>query len=81
MLLDKCDVLRDERLPELGVLLEDHDGRTVVKYVGREEALKEKDMKERMLEEKKQLKEEQKRKQEEARVSPRDYRAKNNSWL
>ena len=69
VLLDKCDELRDDTLPALGVLLEDQDGRTVVKYVGREEALREKAEKERLLQEKRLLKEEQKRKQEEARVS------------
>ena len=42
-LLQACDVLRDEQLPERGVLLEDKEGHTVVKYVGRETALRERD--------------------------------------
>ena len=42
-LLKLCDVLRDSQLPELGVLLEDKDGQTVVKYVGKEAALRERD--------------------------------------
>ena len=42
-LLQLCDGLRDDQLPELGVLLEDREGHTVVKYVGREVALKEKE--------------------------------------
>ena len=64
-------MLRDEQLPALGVLLEDQDGRTVVKYVGKEEAQREKEKKERLMEEKILQKEEQRRKQEEARVSVR----------
>ena len=71
-LLGQCDALRDKRLPELGVILEDQDGRTVVKYVGREEALREKVKKDHMLEEKQRLKEEQKKKQEGAKVSRRE---------
>ncbi|CAL9702111.1 unnamed protein product [Knipowitschia caucasica] len=59
-LLQLCDVVRDDTLPELGVRLEDHEGLpTVVKLVDRETLLKEK-------EEKKQLEEEKKRKKEEA---------------
>ena len=42
-LLQLCDVLRDEKLPELGVLLEDKEGHTVVKYVGKEAAQRERD--------------------------------------
>ena len=42
-LLQLCDVLRDSQLPELGVLLEDKEGQTVVKYVGKEAALRERD--------------------------------------
>lgn len=42
-LLQLCDDLRDSELPELGVLLEDRDGQTVVKYLGKEAALRERD--------------------------------------
>ena len=67
-LLSLCDDLRDKRLPELGVLLEDKEGRTVVKYVGREEAIKEREKQMQLSAEKQRLKEEQKRKQEELKV-------------
>lgn len=62
-LLTLCDELRNEKLPEQGVVLEDMDGRTVVKYVGKEMALKEKQMKAKVLAEKLRRKEEEKRKQ------------------
>ncbi|KAL3065955.1 hypothetical protein OYC64_015989 [Pagothenia borchgrevinki] len=59
-LLQLCDVVRDDTLPELGVRLEDHEGLpTVVKLVDKETLLKER-------EEKKQVEEEKKRKKEEA---------------
>ena len=35
-LLKLCDQLRDEKLPSLGMLLEDKGGRTVIKYVGKQ---------------------------------------------
>jgi len=69
VLLEKCDELRDERLPLLGVLLDDREDRTVVKYVGKEAALRERSNKEQAMEEKRRLKEEARRKQEEARVN------------
>lgn len=79
-LLALCDHVRDERLPELGVLLEDKDGRTVVKYVGKEVAIKEKEMKALALDEKQMKKDEQRKKQDElkrareaaAAVAPED---------
>lgn len=67
-LLALCDDIRDERLPGLGVLLEDQDGRTVVKYVGKELALKEKEVQAQAVAEKQKIKDEQKRKQEELKV-------------
>ena len=67
-LLTLCDKLRDEKLPEQGVLLEDKDGRTVVKYVGKEMALKEKQMKAKILAEKLRSKEEERRKQDKLKV-------------
>lgn len=42
-LLAECDQLRDKTLPELGVRMEDKEGTTVVKLVGREAALREKE--------------------------------------
>lgn len=42
-LLAECDQLRDKTLPELGVRIEDKEGTTVVKLVGREAALREKE--------------------------------------
>jgi cysteinyl-tRNA synthetase len=51
-ILKECDLLRDEKLPELGVRLEDRSGNsTVVKYVGREVMRKEKEMRERLEQE------------------------------
>ncbi|XP_076971507.1 cysteine--tRNA ligase, cytoplasmic [Tamandua tetradactyla] len=58
--LQLSDTLRDDVLPELGVRLEDHEGLpTVVKLVGRDTLLKER-------EERKQVEEEKRRKKEEA---------------
>uniref|UniRef100_A0A3P9HMY4 Cysteine--tRNA ligase, cytoplasmic n=1 Tax=Oryzias latipes TaxID=8090 RepID=A0A3P9HMY4_ORYLA len=47
-LLQLCDVVRDDTLPELGVRLEDHELPTVVKLVDRETLLKEKEEKKKM---------------------------------
>uniref|UniRef100_A0A8C3FZ86 Cysteine--tRNA ligase, cytoplasmic n=1 Tax=Cyclopterus lumpus TaxID=8103 RepID=A0A8C3FZ86_CYCLU len=48
-LLQLCDVVRDDTLPELGVRLEDHEGLpTVVKMVDKETLLKEKEEKKQM---------------------------------
>ena len=38
-----CDRLRDETLAELGVRMEDKEGTTVVKLVGREAAIRERE--------------------------------------
>ncbi len=43
-LLELCDRVRDDQLPELGVILEDKEGHTVVKLVGREAALREREV-------------------------------------
>ena len=40
-LLNVCDAVRDVDLPELGVMMEDKEDHTVVKVVGREAALRE----------------------------------------
>ncbi|XP_072235975.1 cysteine--tRNA ligase, cytoplasmic isoform X2 [Leuresthes tenuis] len=72
-LLQLCDVIRDDTLPELGVRLEDHEGLpTVVKLVDRETLLKEKEDKKKIEEEKKRKKEEaalKKQEQEMAKVA------------
>ncbi|XP_040890540.1 cysteine--tRNA ligase, cytoplasmic isoform X2 [Toxotes jaculatrix] len=58
-LLQLCDVVRDDTLPELGVRLEDHEGlTTVVKLVDKEILMKEREEKKKMEEEKKKKKEE-----------------------
>lgn len=67
-LLKLCDQLRDQQLPDLGVLFEDINGHTVIKYVGKELAIKEREKKEQELSEKQRIKEEQKKKQEELKV-------------
>lgn len=38
-----CDSLRNKSLPEVGVVLEDKEDHTVVKVVGKEAALKERE--------------------------------------
>uniref|UniRef100_UPI00398F00DA cysteine--tRNA ligase, cytoplasmic n=1 Tax=Pristiophorus japonicus TaxID=55135 RepID=UPI00398F00DA len=67
--LQLCDGLRDDILPELGVRFEDHEGLpTVVKLVDRETLLREREEKKKIEEEKKRKKEEaaQKKRQQEA---------------
>nr|XP_020441259.1 cysteine--tRNA ligase, cytoplasmic isoform X2 [Monopterus albus] len=69
-LLQLCDEVRDETLPDLGVRLEDHEGLpTVVKLVDREILLKEKEEKKKVEEEKKRKKEEAARKKEEQEMA------------
>ncbi|CAN9506620.1 unnamed protein product [Ophioblennius macclurei] len=69
-LLQLCDLLRDETLPELGVRLEDHEGLpTVVKMVDKETLLKEREEKKKMEEEKKRKKEEAARKKQEQEMA------------
>ncbi|XP_033841246.1 cysteine--tRNA ligase, cytoplasmic isoform X1 [Periophthalmus magnuspinnatus] len=72
-LLQLCDVVRDDTLPELGVRLEDHEGLpTVVKLVDRETLLRERDEKKKLEEEKMRKKEEaakKKREQEMAKLA------------
>ncbi|XP_007535925.2 cysteine--tRNA ligase, cytoplasmic [Erinaceus europaeus] len=64
--LQLCDTLRDDVLPELGVRLEDHEGLpTVVKLVDRDTLLKEREGKRRVEEEKRKKKEEAARKKQE----------------
>lgn len=69
-LLQLCDVVRDDTLPELGVRLEDHEGLpTVVKLVDRETLLKERDEKKKLEEEKKRKKEEAAKKKQEQEMA------------
>ncbi|XP_062845826.1 cysteine--tRNA ligase, cytoplasmic isoform X1 [Trichomycterus rosablanca] len=68
--LQLCDAVRDDILPELGVRLEDHEGlRTVVKLVDKETLLKEKEEKKKLEEEKKKKKEEAARKKQEQEMA------------
>ncbi|KAF4090971.1 hypothetical protein AMELA_G00031730 [Ameiurus melas] len=68
--LQLCDAVRDDILPELGVRLEDHEGlHTVVKLVDRETLLKEREEKKKLEEEKRKKKEEAARKKQEQEVA------------
>ncbi|XP_026793565.2 cysteine--tRNA ligase, cytoplasmic isoform X3 [Pangasianodon hypophthalmus] len=68
--LQLCDAVRDDILPELGVRLEDHEGlRTVVKLVDRETLLKEREEKKKLEEEKRKKKEEAARKKQEQEMA------------
>ncbi|MCI4393059.1 hypothetical protein PGIGA_G00153050 [Pangasianodon gigas] len=68
--LQLCDTVRDDILPELGVRLEDHEGlRTVVKLVDRETLLKEREEKKKLEEEKRKKKEEAARKKQEQEMA------------
>lgn len=69
-LLQLCDEIRDDTLPELGVRLEDHEGLpTVVKLVDKETLLRERDEKKKMEEEKKRKKEEAAKKKQEQEMA------------
>ncbi|XP_052002816.1 cysteine--tRNA ligase, cytoplasmic [Xyrauchen texanus] len=69
-LLQLCDVLRDDTLPELGVRLEDRDGLpTGVKLVDKETLLKEREEKKKLEEEKTKKKEEAARKKQEQEMA------------
>uniref|UniRef100_H3CGN7 Cysteine--tRNA ligase, cytoplasmic n=1 Tax=Tetraodon nigroviridis TaxID=99883 RepID=H3CGN7_TETNG len=69
-LLQLCDAVRDDTLPELGVRLEDHEGLpTVVKLVDRETLMKEREEKKKMEEEKRLKKEEAARRKQEQEVA------------
>ncbi|CAI4232008.1 unnamed protein product [Auanema sp. JU1783] len=65
-ILEECDRLRDEILPELGVRLEDRAGQTVVKLADRETLRKEQEQK-KALEEQKKLEKEKKAAEREAK--------------
>ncbi|XP_030017548.1 cysteine--tRNA ligase, cytoplasmic isoform X2 [Sphaeramia orbicularis] len=69
-LLQLCDVVRNDTLPELGVRLEDHEGQpTVVKLVDRDTLMREREEKKMMEEEKKKKKEEAARKKQEQEMA------------
>ncbi|XP_019854225.1 PREDICTED: cysteine--tRNA ligase, cytoplasmic-like [Amphimedon queenslandica] len=78
--LQLCDWVRDEVMFDLGVKLEDKKERTVVKLVGKEALIEEREAEKRAMEIKRKAKEEQKKKMEEAqrkleaqaRIEPRD---------
>ncbi|KAH0620960.1 hypothetical protein JD844_021889 [Phrynosoma platyrhinos] len=79
--LQLCDSLRDDVLPEHGVRFEDHEGLpTVVKLVDRNTLLKEREEKKKIEEEKRKKKEEAARKKQEQeaaklakmKISPRE---------
>ncbi|XP_046486105.1 cysteine--tRNA ligase, cytoplasmic [Neodiprion pinetum] len=74
-ILEECDRLRDEILPNVGVRLEDHEGKaSIVKLVDRETLLKEKEAK-RLLKAEKAAEEE--RRKAEAQALAAAKRAKN----
>lgn len=69
-LLQLCDQLRDDTLPELGVRLEDRDGLpTSVKLVDKETLLKEKEEKKKLEDDKRKKKEEAARKKQEQEMA------------
>lgn len=75
-IMQACDELRDEILPNLGVRLEDKDNRTVLKLVGREQLLKEREAKlqaerEKQLE-KERKKQEQLAKEAKNKINPKE---------
>eukprot|EP00063_Salmo_salar_P008321 XP_013983156.1 PREDICTED: cysteine--tRNA ligase, cytoplasmic-like [Salmo salar] len=68
--LQLCDVVRNDTLPELGVRLEDHEGLpTVVKLVDKETLLRERNEKKKMEDEKKNKKEEAAKKKQEQELA------------
>ncbi|XP_064401843.1 cysteine--tRNA ligase, cytoplasmic-like [Halichondria panicea] len=68
-LLKLCDSVRDVELPELGVILEDKEGHTVVKVVGKEAALREREALLEAQADKIRIKAQQKAKQEAAKAA------------
>lgn len=79
-ILQLCDDLRDEILPNMSVRLEDKEGHSVIKLVDREVLMKERDEKKRREEQKKaeQLaklelqRQKEKEKQEQMKINPAD---------
>lgn len=74
-ILIMCDKLRDEILPEIGVRLEDVDGKpTAIKFVGREAILREKKAKAKAEADKLAEKERKKRELEQARAKKEELK-------
>eukprot|EP00128_Syssomonas_multiformis_P017345 Colp12_sorted_trinity150504_noHs@2965 len=75
-ILQACDVVRNETLPELGVRLEDREGGATVKLVSKEDLMREKQQKEeealKKAERARQLAEEKEKKLAQARINPQD---------
>ncbi|XP_070154521.1 cysteine--tRNA ligase, cytoplasmic [Polyergus mexicanus] len=79
-ILQECDILRDDILPNIGVRLEDNEEDCKVKLVNREELLKEKEMKKKLELEKNMEKEKKKAetaiaaaaKEAQKKISPND---------
>jgi cysteinyl-tRNA synthetase len=67
-LLRVCDELRDRKLGDLGVRMEDKEEGTVVKVVGRDAIQRERELERQVQQEKAKAKAEQKRRLEEAKV-------------
>ena len=75
-ILNLCDEIRNEVLPELGVRLEDkEDDVTVIKLVDKAELLKEKEAK-KLAEEKKKAEKEKKKKEAEAKAAELEAKKK-----
>ncbi|XP_046748618.1 cysteine--tRNA ligase, cytoplasmic [Diprion similis] len=75
-ILEECDRLRDEILPNVGVRLEDHEGEaSIVKLVDRETLLKEKEAK-RLLKAEKAAEEERKKAEAQALAAAKDAKNK-----
>ncbi|XP_074660853.1 cysteine--tRNA ligase, cytoplasmic-like isoform X2 [Tubulanus polymorphus] len=74
-ILKLCDTVRDETLPDLGVRLEDIEGRTVIKLVDKETLMKEKEERLR-LEEQKRIEKEKKKQEAEKAKAAKDAIAK-----
>ncbi|XP_046552685.1 cysteine--tRNA ligase, cytoplasmic-like isoform X1 [Haliotis rubra] len=69
-ILQMCDDIRDNVLPNLGVRLEDHEGQPpVIKLVDRDTLLKEREEKLRLEQQKREEKERKKREQEAAKAA------------
>eukprot|EP00057_Strongylocentrotus_purpuratus_P008029 XP_011662503.1 PREDICTED: cysteine--tRNA ligase, cytoplasmic isoform X2 [Strongylocentrotus purpuratus] len=69
-ILQLCDALRDEVLPDLGVRLEDREGEnSVVKLVGRDVLMKERELAKQQAEEKRKKKEEAKKREQEKQAA------------
>jgi cysteinyl-tRNA synthetase len=75
-LMKECDLIRDERLPLLGVRLEDREeGRPpIIKYIGKEAMRREKELKEKQDEEREEMKRQKKAELEKAQQEKESQR-------